>query len=191
MSEGTGMSAEEQWLDVPGFEGFYEVSDCGRVRSVDRVVDTQRGPRRYRGVMRRLHQQASGHLLVTLSRPGEKMLTFAVHRLVMMAFRRLPQDGRHDVVLHINRDRTDNRVANLTLATRSDIEERKQADGTTPHGETSGTAHLTEEEVQEIRVLCAAGDLTQREIASMYGVVHSTIGAIHRRELWAHLEAGP
>lgn len=84
MSEGTRV---ERWLPVIGFKGFYEVSDHGRVRSVDRVITDRWGrTRRHRGRVRALvpHPE-DGHLQVGLKVNGVETLK-KVHRLVLEAF---------------------------------------------------------------------------------------------------------
>lgn len=77
----------ESWLAVCGFEGFYEVSDRGRVRSVDRVITRRNGMRyRARGRILRpgLHRN-SWVKTVTLARAGHKHQA-SVHKLVQAAF---------------------------------------------------------------------------------------------------------
>lgn len=103
----------ENWLPVVGFEGSYEVSDMGRVRSVDRL-DT-RGRHR-RGRMRSLVIMRSGHLTVTLRVDGRRVRKL-VHHLVLEAFvapRPAGLDG-----CHWNDNPQDNRPENLRWDTRS------------------------------------------------------------------------
>lgn len=75
----------EEWLDIPGYEGFYQVSDQGRVRSLDRMV---RGPLVDRFAAGRILKPAinsSNRLNLTLQLDGKKT-TWLVHRLVALAF---------------------------------------------------------------------------------------------------------
>lgn len=80
----------EQWRAVVGFEGQYEVSDQGRVRSLDRVENWRRlvnglpfeGPRRFKGKILTATPKAAGHLHVALGRGNR----FYVHHLVLTAF---------------------------------------------------------------------------------------------------------
>jgi hypothetical protein len=74
--------AEEEWRPVAGYEGAYEVSNLGRVRSLDRVVMGQRGPRRLTGKMLR---PGAHNEYVTLNRNGRGR-TYPIHRLVEAAF---------------------------------------------------------------------------------------------------------
>lgn len=84
MSEGT--RAAERWLPVIGFEGYYEVSDHGRVRSLDRVIIDCRGRRRrLRSWVLSPRSDEDGRLRVELSVDGVHY-TQLVHHLVLTAF---------------------------------------------------------------------------------------------------------
>lgn len=103
----------EEWRAIPGYEGAYEVSSRGRVRSLDRVDSYGR---RRRGKDRRLAKQRSGHLTVALSRDGENV-SYGVHRLVLLAFVGPCPDGME--CCHWNDVPWDNRLVNLRWDTRS------------------------------------------------------------------------
>lgn len=79
------MTNTERWLPVVDWEGFYEVSDRGQVRSLDRRVPHRRGMMQLRGRPLVLGLSTSGYPDVILSRDG-KAVTFAVHTLVLCAF---------------------------------------------------------------------------------------------------------
>ena len=110
----------EQWKDIPGYEGRYQASTLGRIRSVNRVVFSRN---RYTGAPfeRRLKGQLlrpgayskTGHLSVVL---GHKAHGSPVHQLVLKTFVGEPPPGTE--VLHSNGDPTDNRLSNLRYGTR-------------------------------------------------------------------------
>lgn len=101
----------ERWKAVPEYEGLYEVSDFGRVKSLDRVTNGGR----QKGMIRRLTDTPSGHLCVSLSREGVQK-TYLVHRLVLRAFvSDCPPDTE---TRHLNDDPKDNRLANLRWGSR-------------------------------------------------------------------------
>lgn len=102
-----------QWRAVPGYEGAYEVSDLGQVRSVDRTMQTIRGPWRYRGQALRSSQAAgTGYLTVHLTEPATlSRRTEAVHVLVLTAFRGPRPVGMQGC--HNDGDRTNNFLGNL------------------------------------------------------------------------------
>jgi hypothetical protein len=109
----------EVWRPVVGREGLYEVSDQGRVRSLDRWGRGGRGgryPKLYRGKLRQPHQQKSGHLLLLLHADGQ-IKGKEIHTLVAEAFIGPRPEGQE--VCHNNGDPADNRVENLRYDTHS------------------------------------------------------------------------
>jgi hypothetical protein len=102
----------EIWRPVVDFEGSYEVSNMGRVRSVDRIVNGQH----LRGRIRKLITcPPIGHQELCLSKGGV-LCHVQVHIVVLEAFVGPCPPGLH--CLHINDDVTDNRLANLQWGTR-------------------------------------------------------------------------
>ena len=102
----------ETWKNIKGYEGLYQVSNMGRVKSLERKV------RHGRTVKERIlkpYMDRGGYLLVRLCAGGKKK-TLKVHRLVCEAFHDNP-DNKSDVN-HINEDKTDNRASNLEWSTR-------------------------------------------------------------------------
>lgn len=94
-----------------GFEGFYEVSSFGRLRSLDRVQVNARGAvRRIRGRMISLDSLGNGYPVSVLMRNGEKKVV-RIHRLVAEAF--IPNPDNLPMIDHIDTDRQNNRVENL------------------------------------------------------------------------------
>lgn len=105
----------EEWRPVVEYEGYYEVSDQGRVRSVERTVHYADGRvRTYPSMQIRLSLSTTGYVRVNLSRGSYR--TRKVHQLVAEAF--LGRVSGADVC-HNNGIRTDNRLTNLRYDTRS------------------------------------------------------------------------
>ena len=101
----------ENWLPVVGFEGYYEVSDRGRVRSLDRV-GFRRDGHRYskKGRILSLGTDQCGYPFSDLRKNGSAR-TRRVHRLVAEAF--IPNPDNLPWVLHWDDDKLNNRVENL------------------------------------------------------------------------------
>jgi len=98
----------EIWKPINGYEGLYEVSNLGNVRSLDRYIETKKGKCFRKGRMRKSFISNTGYKIVSLC--GKKYL---VHRLVANAFCENPDRERFNVVDHINTDTLDNRADNL------------------------------------------------------------------------------
>lgn len=108
--------ATEEWRDVPGFEGHYQVSNLGRVKSLARVLTNCLGQqRRYPERIMRLKHRAIDDYVCVILRLGGTPTTFKVHRLVAAAFYGERDSSWH--VDHLNGDRADNRVTNLMWKT--------------------------------------------------------------------------
>lgn len=79
-------ATQEQWRPVVGYEGLYEVSEYGNVRSLDRTVRTSNSLRTYKGRVLKLHPDHRDYLRAVLSKPGQRPVTRRVHLLVLLAF---------------------------------------------------------------------------------------------------------
>ena len=104
----------ETWKDIQGYEGLYQVSDLGRIRSLDRVVNAKNGSKQTKK-SRILVQEITihGYCRVRIFNCDGKAKHYAVHRLVLSAF-----NGASDLpVNHINEIKTDNRLVNLEYCT--------------------------------------------------------------------------
>ncbi|MGE7828976.1 NUMOD4 domain-containing protein [Paenibacillus sp. NPDC093718] len=173
----------EVWKDVNGYEGAYQVSDQGRVRSLDRTFTYLRNgmevTRKKRGKVLSPSANHNGYLSVMLS--GSRQY---VHRLVAQAF--LPNDDKLPEVNHLNAVRGDNRLCNLEWCSRMDNVKYKEQCGTVYQGDQHHYAKLNEESVRMIRSQLDSG-MTEKFVAGMYGVSQSTINYIKLRKTWKHL----
>lgn len=107
------MSAE-RWRPVAGFQGVYEVSSEGRVRSLPRL---DRAGRKVGDRLLAITAHPSGHQQVKLSRDGEYRQA-KVHRVVLIAFAGPPPEGCE--VLHTDGNPANNKIENLRWGTRSE-----------------------------------------------------------------------
>lgn len=106
----------EQWKDIKGFEGRYQVSNMGRVRSIDRLLNNGYGVYVRKGQMLSLSEnKGKGYLRVSLYRNHRDIKHYEVHRLVALHF--VPGYKKGLVVNHKNEIKTDNRADNLEWCT--------------------------------------------------------------------------
>lgn len=109
----------ERWLPIPGYEGLYEVSDRGRVRSMDRMVRSNNSNVQFkRGMVLKISKSnRCNYMTVGLTRENNHR-RFFVHRLVLMAFVGPCPDGME--ACHGNGVADDNRLSNLRWDTPSE-----------------------------------------------------------------------
>ena len=108
----------ETWKPIPGYEGLYEVSDHGRVRSVPRKTIGKDGAvRPFKGKILKFRIQRSGHYKVVLYSGNAQKKSKYVHQLVLEAFVGERPSGM--IGCHNDGDPTNNRVENLRWDTYS------------------------------------------------------------------------
>lgn len=107
---------KEIWKDVPGYEGYYQASNLGRVRSLDRTITDMNGVERfYKGkIIDGVLNHGYRNIRLSMDNKGK---TFKVSQLVAMAFLNHIPDGYNLVVDHKDGVRTNDRVENLRIVT--------------------------------------------------------------------------
>jgi hypothetical protein len=169
----------EVWKDIPGYEGRYQASSHGNIRSLPRVEfrkDAYGGHANwsYKGRVIKQHPGESGHLHVNLGARNTKK----AHRLVLEAFVGPCPVGFE--CLHIDGNPTNNRLDNLRWGTRlenrADMRVHAQL-----YRRRQGSTWLSEETIRAIkRDLRAPDKPAQRVLARKYGVHVNTINNINR-----------
>ena len=173
------------WRDVVGYEGLYQVSGCGLVRSKDREeVVTGRHPHPYKRkrkgrVIKSIISNA-GYLQVGLYKNGVCRRA-TVHRLVCQAFK--PNVEGLSEVNHINEDKLDNRASNLEWCSRSS---NARHSSYKYRGSHSGKSKLRESDVLHIVKELKAGT-PQTAIAKEFDVTNHTIHKIKSGKNWGWL----
>lgn len=182
----------ELWKPIPGYDGFYEVSNQGRVRSwklgsrwgnkrsVPKILKT--------GYTKTGGKRRGDYLMNVLCKDG-KMKTRKLHRLVAEVF--IPNPRNKECVNHINGIKDDNRVENLEWVTKGENNKHAYDTGLNPMDHLTGSSHpnsdFTEYQVKKIRQLYKVCDISHQRIADLYGADKSTIGRIIRRQTWRHI----
>lgn len=139
----------EIWKDIPGFEGLYQVSSHGRVRSLDTFKKVYRFGvpylRKKKGRILKPVKHTNGYLVVQLGRGNRRF----VHRLVAEAFIENPE--HKPAINHKNGIKTDNTVENLEWVTYSENQIHAKRTGLAPTGEAHPQAKLSNKAVLFIK----------------------------------------
>lgn len=105
------------WKDVPGYEGFYQISDCGQVKSCSRIIEHPTvGLKTIKEKILKPGLGKCGYLQIGLSKNGKRKI-FLVHRLVIFSHKYI------DISLevnHIDENRLNNHISNLEYLTAGD-----------------------------------------------------------------------
>lgn len=166
----------EEWRDIPGYEGFYQVSSEGNVMSMQRLTQDaiDRGVRRAKKSLK-FGMNMQGRRQVALCREGQTR-RYQVHTMVLLAFvgpRPEGMEGRHMDGNHLN-----NRADNLEWGThRENMLDKRR------HGTACTPKKLTYHDVVAIR----ADTDSHRKIAVKYGVSQVTIHMVKTGKTWANM----
>jgi hypothetical protein len=164
----------EFWKDIKGYEGHYQVSNLGRVKSLKNNKEL---------IMSNV-KSTFGYLRVKLSKNG-KIKGFPVHRLVGLNFLDLI-NGKNEIN-HIDGDKRNNFLTNLEWCNRS--ENIRHADKTGLRvmlkGKINPKAKLTDEQIILIRY--ERKGMHQKDIAKEFNMKQQTISKIINYKLWTHI----
>lgn len=106
---------KEEWRDIQGYEGYYQVSNLGRVRSLDKYVKNYiSGFALRKGMVLKGKSDKDGYKYVTLSKYSKKK-TYRIHRLVAQAF--LQNPNNYQIINHKDENPSNNNVDNLEWCT--------------------------------------------------------------------------
>lgn len=187
------MSIIEEWRPIAGYEGLYEVSNQGRVRSLDRICQDKNGlAKRFKGriLSASIKQNEYGcYAVVGLPSANASGRTSRyVAHLVLEAFGGPRPAGME--CCHCDGDSLNNNANNLRWGTPKENSLDKYSHGTVLWGSKNHQARLTEPQVLEIRAKYIRYSKTKsnsRQLAEEYGVGIQVIGKIVRRERWRHI----
>ena len=174
----TGRDTSEQWLPIRGFEGEYEVSDHGQVRSLDRYVRNRSGTALKRGKLLKPRRDGRGYFFVGLYRE-RKSTQCRVHRLVAEHF--LTNASNFPVVNHLDNCPTNNHVSNLEWCTQKENIRHAAAHNRFPSEVMS--RKMTAERVRELREMHRSG-VPYKDLKNRFGLSHTTVYRIVSGRVW-------
>lgn len=168
-------TTEEKWKDIPDYEGLYQASNHGRIKSLGRFKPNQWGITKYFKPEKILSYQLTkdGYPTLKLSKNG-KTIRHRIHRLIAITFLSNPENKEQ--VNHKNAIKTDNRVENLEWNTQKENQLHACVNGLKP-------VKLCKEEVISIR----EDKRKHIEIAESYGISFQTVSEIKNNKIWAWL----
>ena len=181
---------KEVWKDIKGYEGIYQVSNMGRVKSLERIIIDKLGRERYQKerILKPVKKR-DGYLQVHLCNGSGKEKKILVHRLVCKAFHQNPKNKPE--VNHINEDKSDNRACNLEWVTSKE---------NINHG--TRNARVAKTQGKSVAQYTLNGELVKiwpstREVQRQLGFYHNHISLVARGErktaygyVWKYIEGG-
>jgi hypothetical protein len=173
---------QEIWKDIKGFEGYYQVSNLGRVRSLDRIVHSKglklKWSRLEKGHIVKFGN-TRGYVIAPMCVEGKKYAKL-VNRLVAIAFLPNPQDLPE--VNHKNGNKLDNSVVNLEWCTHADNMNHAsfviKTHIVTRGGQRQLFTKLTDEQREEIVAAYRKGE-NRRVIAKRYNIVPDYVNILN------------
>jgi hypothetical protein len=174
------------WLPIVGYEGLYEVSNDGQVKSIDRIVVYPDGkqPRKFKGkLLKQCLNVNKTYYGVRLSKQGKTKL-WLTHQLVAIAF--LGKKPKGCLVCHGPKGNLCNEVTNLSYGTPKQNAADQSRDGTKRYGEKCSWSKLTESEVLEIKNLYLKG-VQGKDLAIKFSISRSRVCDIVKGRGWNYL----
>lgn len=190
-NQNINMNDLEIWKDVKNYEGLYQVSNLGNIKSLDRIVETKnRGNYLRKGKLQNKSINSFGYESVGFT-INSKTKIFLVHRLVAIAFIENPENKPQ--VNHIDGIKTNNHVYNLEWNTCSENQKHSVRIGlSNPHypilrKELNGRSLLNENQVLEIRSKYIPYKYSVKKLALEYNVSESCITHILNNTSWKNI----
>lgn len=175
--------ANEEWRPVIDFDGYYEISNFGRVKRLQRSTPHfMGGVRVLKEMILKQNINSLGYIVIELT-VNEKQIRTGVHRLVAFSF--LKKDDDRNFVNHKNGIKWDNTLGNLEWCTHQENEIHARETGLkkTPFGEDCVHSILTNKTALEVYL----SNGKYKEIGEKYGIVESEVCAIKRGRRWSHV----
>lgn len=176
---------QEVWKSVPGYEGLYEASTFGNIRSLDRTVYTKSGQsRNIKGkILKPQRATDDPRLQVSLCK-NYTVAVIRIHIVIAQTFLGDRPEGMH--VCHNNGNCTDNNLSNLRYDTPKENERDKVLHGKATRGTRCHWHKLNDDQVREIRDL-ARKKISPAIISEMFGISPQNVSKIKLGTRWSWL----
>jgi len=169
---------KEIWKDIPNYEGLYQASSYGQIKS---LINNRNN---YREKILRQTKDKDGYFKVILSK-NKHPKSFRVHRLIYETFNTYIPFNM--VCRHMDGNNQNNCIENLAIGTVSDNEKDKIKHGTHNKGSRNGRSKINNLIVRIIRHLIKY-DMSEEYIGKIFGVSHSIISMIKLNKIWTHVK---
>ena len=167
----------ENWQPIPGWNGMYEASDLGRIRSW-----YWNNPCKSCPTIRKQQKDKDGYSFVLLYSQG-KQKGYRVSKLVLMAFMGIKEGYEAS---HLDGDKNNNYLIILKWETRKENENRKKIHGTSAVGVRNHFHRFNEQDIFDMRKM-RDGGAKLKEIAEKYRTSETQVSMVCRRITWKHL----
>lgn len=177
----------EIWKDIPGYEGMYECSNYGNIKSVDRNIENSLIGSFIKKGIHKSPSMRGNYLKVALSKNGV-VKQISVHRIIAETF--ITNFNGKKCVNHKNGIKTDNRVENLEWNSYSENTNHSYKNGlqVSQKGSSHGKSKTNENDVLEMRNMYRNDSLSVSAIAKMYNLSVPTVSEIVNNKSWVHVK---
>lgn len=175
---------QEIWEDIKNFEGIYQISNLGKVKSLSRKVKQSNGTViATKTAILKSCKDGRGYYFVKTSVNAKKKIV-KIHRQVALCF--IPNPGNKPQVNHKDGDKNNNRITNLEWVTGKENVNHSVENGLHKSGEDVCNSKLTNKQVREIRSLYIRGsyEFGAKPLARIYRVSGTTIRNIVKLKKW-------
>lgn len=175
----------EIWKDIKGYEGYYQISNLGQVRSLDRIIDSysHRGKKKIKmhikGRILSQNKRPEGYRYLFLSKMNVST-PYSVHVLVLNEFVSTRPKKYH--ACHNNGDPSDNRLENLRWDTEKNNHKDKTNHDTLPKGSKNPNAKLKESDILWIR-----SGVKYKEAFEKLKISRTNFIGIKNKTRWSHI----